>query len=526
MKKTFSININGLLFNIDEDAFEKLSDYLKTLKKHFKNTEGGEDIVADIEARIAEILKTRLKDLQQIIGMSDVDFAIDTLGQPFEMDEESDVNPTKKSRRSHSNKRIFRDPDNQIFGGVAAGLAAYFNIDKTIIRLLFVLSILIGGVGLVIYLTLWILTPYASTTAEKIEMEGETVDIKNIEKKVREELESLKNRFQEFSNEAGDVMKKKRKDSTNGLNHLGHFLFNTLRIFIRVLAIIIGITFLIVGIALSLAIAVTYLGLTPTIYFEDFSVSSLSLPAFLNSYIITTPFELVLNIALFLVLFIPAIALIFSSIRLIFNLGRQKVLGIIAMVVWFLALSVSFTLSLKTAEEFKTESKQIIINTLDSVQGDTLNLAVFNQQLYKEMKEESSNLIYIEDEEIMFNSDDKFYGNAGLTFSKADGEEFELIIRSSVRGKNTAEAKERLEHIKTHYVIEGNTLEIDPYYTLVLNEKWRCQEVTFEIKIPEGKTLYIDKETQHYFQWHYWPHSKRKMSGNYWLMTEDGLINE
>lgn len=211
MKKTFSINLNGLLFNIDEDAFGKLNSYLKTLKKHFKNTDGGDDIVNDIEARIAEILKTRVKDLQQIVGISDVDYTIETLGQPFEMDEENEMGSTKKSKRSNSKKRIFRDPDNQILGGVASGLAAYVNIDLVIIRLIFVLSILIGGVGIIIYLTLWALTPYASTTAEKIEMEGETVDIKNIEKKVREELESLKDRFQEFSNEAGDVIKKKDK---------------------------------------------------------------------------------------------------------------------------------------------------------------------------------------------------------------------------------------------------------------------------------------------------------------------------
>ena len=77
MKKTFSINVNGLLFNIDEDAFEKLNSYLKTLKKHFKNTEGGDDIVTDIEARIAEIVKSKLKDLQQIVSIEDIDFAIE-----------------------------------------------------------------------------------------------------------------------------------------------------------------------------------------------------------------------------------------------------------------------------------------------------------------------------------------------------------------------------------------------------------------------------------------------------------------
>jgi phage shock protein PspC (stress-responsive transcriptional regulator) len=524
MKKTFSININGLLFNIDEDAFEKLNNYIKTLKKHFKNTEGGDDIVDDIEARIAEILKTRLKDLQQIVSINDVDFTIETLGQPFEMDEENETTSSRNHNRSASKKRIFRDPDNQIFGGVSSGLAAYFNIDPVIVRLLFVVSILIGGVGIIIYTTLWILTPYASTTAEKIEMEGEKVDIRSIEKKVREELEILKVRFQDFSNEAGDVMKKKRKDSANGLNQFGLFLFSAFRVFFRAIAIIIGIAFLAIGIALSIALAATYLGITPTIHFDEFSIGSVSLPAFLNNYIITTPYQLIFNIALFLVLFIPIVGIIFSAIRLIFNLGRQKILGVSATVIWFVALFVAIPLSLKTMEQFKTESKQIVVNTLDSIQSDTLNLTVFNQQFYKELQQNSSGSIYFEDEELMLSSDENFYGNSGLNLGKADGENFELIIRTSVRGKNISEAKGRLNNIKYHFELEDNTLEIDPYFTLVLNEKWRNQEVTFEINIPEGKTLFIEKEVKNYFQWKYWHHSRRSMAENYWLMTDDGFI--
>ncbi len=523
MKKTFSININGLLFNIDEDAFEKLNSYLKTLKKHFKNTEGGDDIVDDIEARIAEILKTRLKDLQQIVSISDVDFAIETLGQPFEMDEENETPHTQKSRGSYSKKRLFRDPDNQIFGGVTSGIAAYFNIDIVIIRLIFVLSILIGGVGIIVYLTLWVLTPYASTTAEKIEMEGEKVDIKSIEKKVREELESLKSRFEDFSNEAGDVVKKKRKDSVTGLTHLGHFLYSTFRVFIRALAIIFGITFLVVGIALSIVLAATYLGFTPPIHFDEFSVEALSFPTFLNNYIITTPYELILNIAIFLVIFIPVVSLIFNGIRLIFNLGRQKVLGVSAIVLWVVALMVAFTLSVKTMEQFKTESKQIFVNTFDDVESDTLNIAVYNQQFYKELQQQFSGTIYFESEELMISSDDEFYGNAGITFSRSNDDNFALVVRTSSKGKNTMDAKLRNENTEYHFEIDGNDLELDPFFTLSHNEKWRYQEVTFDIKVPEGKTLYIDKETRRYFQWHYWHHNSRNMAGNYWIMTDDGL---
>ncbi len=524
MKKTFSININGLLFNIDEDAFEKLNNYLKTLKKYFKNTEGGDDIVNDIEARIAEILKSRMKDAQQIATQADVDFAIETLGQPFEMDEEHESTSNSKSRRIFSKKRVFRDPDNQIFGGVSSGLAVYFNIDPVLIRLLFVLSILVGGVGIIIYLTLWILTPYASTTAEKIEMEGEKVDIYSIEKKVREEIGSLKTRFQDFSDEAGDVLKKKKIESVSGLNQFGHFLIKILRIAFRTLAIIFGIVFLVSGIALSIAFAATYLGITPNLQFEDFSIEALSIPAFINTYILSTPYELILNISFILVLIIPIIALMYNGIRLIFNLGRQKIIGLSFVILWVFALSITFTLSVKTMEQFKTEAQEVNIQKLDSLKSDTLNLGIYNQDYYKELEHNSIATIYLENEKVMLSYEDIFYGHSGLHFRQADGDQFEVISKNYARGKNRYSAEERLQNTKYNYELQENTLLLDPYFTLTKNEKWRGQEVNFEIRIPEGKTIYIAPEYKNYYRWHYWGHRHRRMAGHYWTMKDHELV--
>lgn len=523
MKKTFSININGLLFNIDEDAFEKLSNYLKTLKKHFKNTEGGDDIVNDIEARIAELLKAKLNDIQQIIGIDDVDAVIETLGQPFEMDEESE-NTHQSARQNPFKKRLFRDPDNQIIAGVASGLAAYFSIDATIVRLLFVLSILIGGVGIVIYLTLWILTPLALTTAEKLEMEGVNVDIHTIEKKVREELASLGNRLQDFTNEAGDVFKKKSKASANGLNSFGQFIGKVLHVFLRIVGIIVGIVFLIIGIALSISMAATILGLIPAIQVDEFTLEAISLPTFLNTYLFSTSFGAILNISLFVVIAIPVIALLFNGVRLIFNFGRQRYLGLVTLIIWVLASVVAVTLSVETFKQFKTESNQEITNRLDSVRNDTLNLAIYNQEFYKTLDENLAGSITIDHETVLISTEDKFYGNPDIRFAKAKGDVFELVVRSSARGETAEKASKRLENTRHYFEVKDNTLYLDPYFTLALNEKWRDQEVLFEIRVPRGKTLHIEKEVRNYFQWHYWHHSRWSMSGHYWLMTDDGLV--
>ena len=524
MKKTFSININGMLFNIDDEAFEKLNAYLKHLKKHFINTDGGEDIVSDIEARIAELFKAQLKELHNIVSLKDVDIVIETLGQPFEMDEENESNYSKKKNR-HFKKRVFRDPDNQMLAGVASGLAAYFSVDPLVTRLLFALSILIGGVGIIVYLTLWILTPLATTTTEKLEMEGENIDIRSIEKKVTEELSTLKVRLKDFTNEAGDLIKQKRKESSGSLNHFGEIFHDAFRILLRALAIFFGVVFLAVGIALSIAFAAIYLGLTPAFQFDEFSIEALSFPTFLNTYIFSTPFEIVLNVALILVICIPVIALIYNGIRLLFNLGRQKILGIVTTVIWVLALSVAVTLSLKTLEEFKIESKQVTVKTLDSIQSDTLIVNVYNHQYYKELRNISNGSIYFQNDELILSSNDVFYGNPELSFEKAEGENFELIIRTSARGAYLAEAEERLANTKYYFEVKSNSLLLDPYFTLVNDEKWRQQVVNFGIKIPMGKTIFIDKETKHYFQWNYWQQGRRTMAGNYWIMTDDGLKN-
>lgn len=532
MKKTFSININGLLFNIDEDAFEKLSTYLRNLKKHFIGTEGGEDIVNDIEARIAELFKEQLKDHLSIVTLKDVDNVIHTLGQPFEMDEEISSASAKKKARSHHKKRIFRDLDNNMLAGVAAGLAAYFFVDSLIIRLLFILSVFMGGVGIIIYITLWVLTPVANTTAEKLEMEGEKVDIHSIEKKVTQELSVLKDRFKDFTNEAGDLIneagnliKTKTIKSGRTASRFGEVVHDSLRVLFRTLGIIIGIVFLIVGIALSISFAAVYMGFTPAFHFDNFTIEALSFPNFLNTYIFSTPYVLILNLALALVILIPVVALIYSGIRLIFNLRAIKFLSIIATVIWAIALSMAVTLSLKTLEEFKTESKEIKTISLNTIQNDTIKLFIYNQQYYKELRENSTSSIFFQNDELILGSNNVFFGNPGLTFDKSDGTGFELHIRNSARGAYATDAKERLLNTKYHFEIKDNSIYIDPFFSLINDEKWRDQEINFTLLIPTGKTLYVDKEVNHYFKWNYWKQSRRSVVGNYWIMTEEGLKN-
>ena len=128
MKKTFTINISGIIFHIDEDAFEKLNNYLETIKSYFANSEGRDEIIADIESRIAEMLQSKINEQKQVITIDDINEVIGIMGEPEQIGGDGTQEKKQREEQRHS-KRFFRDPDNKVLGGVCGGIGAYFNID-------------------------------------------------------------------------------------------------------------------------------------------------------------------------------------------------------------------------------------------------------------------------------------------------------------------------------------------------------------------------------------------------------------
>lgn len=223
MNKTLDINLSGRMFHVDEDAYKLLYDYLYNLRHAFERQEGGNEIMDDLENRLAELLLERISDRQEVVSRTIVEEAITRLGRPEEIaGEENEApeaaptgeNPTeapadtaqgdteatedKTEEKTEtpppppsSRKRLFRDPDNRILGGVLGGLALYLNWDPTLLRLLLVV-ILIAGYGTVIpiYLICWLIIPKATTAADKLSMRGQPITMENIGKMVTNGIES------------------------------------------------------------------------------------------------------------------------------------------------------------------------------------------------------------------------------------------------------------------------------------------------------------------------------------------------
>jgi len=190
MKITVSINLGGYSFNIDEDAYAELKRYLRNLELHFAGEESSSEILSDIETRMAELFRTKLTNYKQVINIEDVNQVISVLGTPEDISDNE--GPTARDKFSSPGyHRMYRDTEHRVIGGVCVGISAYWNIELWLVRLIFFVLAMMG-VGILIYLILYIVLPEARTTAEKIAMKGNPVNIHNIKDSVKQEFETVR----------------------------------------------------------------------------------------------------------------------------------------------------------------------------------------------------------------------------------------------------------------------------------------------------------------------------------------------
>jgi phage shock protein PspC (stress-responsive transcriptional regulator) len=191
MKITVSINLGGYSLNIDEDAYAELKSYLRNLELHFAGEESSSEILSDIETRMGELFRARITSYKQVINIEDVHQAISVLGTPEDISDKDGPSAHDKFS-SPGFHRMYRDTEHRLIGGVCSGMGSYWDIDPLIIRILFVVFTLAGGIGALVYLILYIVIPEAKTTAQKIEMKGHPVNIQNIKESVKKEVETVR----------------------------------------------------------------------------------------------------------------------------------------------------------------------------------------------------------------------------------------------------------------------------------------------------------------------------------------------
>ena len=182
MNEVKHIHIGRQQFTVSVEAYSELKHYLEAITK--KVGESGADVAEEVELRMAELLTQRGVTPEKVMLPADVKFLKSQLGEPSDFTEDGDKDSETEKMDDGTTKRLFRDPDNAMLAGVAAGLAKYFNLEVTAIRMLFIVLTIFGGSGVLIYLLLWLLVPEAKTTSDRLSMQGKPATIENLKQVV------------------------------------------------------------------------------------------------------------------------------------------------------------------------------------------------------------------------------------------------------------------------------------------------------------------------------------------------------
>lgn len=513
MKKTIQAHIGGMQFHMDEDAYKALQQYLDALKAHFeKDGDEGKEIIADIEQRISELLGKKITQGKQVITMPDVDEIVKTLGtiEDFQFGEKTEHE--EASRERQANRKLYRDIDNHYLGGVAAGLGAYFNIDPLWIRIAFVVLFFFKGAGLVVYAILWLVLPKALTTSQKLEMKGKPVTINTIEKSISEEYGKVRNSFQAWTHS-----EKTRNSVDDIFRTLGSFI----RAVFKVIGYTLGILILIAGSVFMAFLIVLFFG-----HADFFSGNDLLQGWFLPDASVwmsgSGNFKL-LVLSLFILVFIPVVALLYGGIKLLFHIQTgNTLLRATALTAWILALVLFLTLLFSELSGFSskaldsdsrtvkcTEDATLFIDLNDNAGNrNTVSYSIFNYDILYNKRHET------------------LYGKVSLSLLPASGQqEISVSVKRHMRHISMANAGEHLEEVSYDYDVRDSVIILDKYFEMDGDDFWRMGKVEIEMRIPVNTRVSFSSPLCDILDFRQgekdcydlaWP-------GRSWIMTADGL---
>lgn len=528
MKKTVTINISGIIFHIDEDAYDRLNRYMNRLKRHFSRMEGKDEIITDIESRIAELLQEKVVDNKQVITIDDIEEVVKLMGEPSEMDQDGDYEPVNDAGPTYRRpKRLFRDPDTRMIAGVSSGLSAYFNVDPVWIRLLFVISLFAGGAGVLIYLILWIVVPQAITTADKLEMRGEPVNISNIERSVRDEFGNVKEKFNDFTNGAKETFKKKSPGSPTLFDNLAEVIGGILRIFLKVIIVLIGVVLIISGLGFIIAFVVGTAGLSSFSFFENGEMIAFSLSTFLDMVFPGRALGVLSVVSLILLFGIPLIMITYLGIRLIVGSSvRVPYIGITAFGFWLAGLVMAVFVGFTTGMDFrhsafvasdyevtiKPEKVLYIKAQTDPMLYNSYNhgkTSLFDGEWYVKFKGDEYTLYDVPE----------FH-----TASKTRDDKVTLEVMNFAKGSSQNEAYRRAGDLTYAVSTNDSTIILSTYYIYPPNAKIRDQRVELKLRLPIGQIVHFDESMEEFFDENpNYYYRRENYEGNTWIMTESGL---
>lgn len=472
MDKTISISLGGFSFVVDDRAFFKLKNYLDDIRHSLHGMEGTEDIISDVEIRIAELFKEKL-GVREVVNEADVEHIIGVMGKPEQYVDEDNEETSKSYSSSGSSykqtagdkikRKLYRDPNDKIIAGVLSGLAHYLGVETWVTRVLWIVlffsDVFISGASLTIisYIVLWIILPKAETATQKYEMYGQAGDFETIKKN---------------ASQAATEMKGVARDASGALGKLFHVLGKIILFFLGIMLICTGIGLIIGAIALLIT-------------------SSAELPMQVFGYIVDYEWQDWGAKALMIILMVvPALLLIILGARLISNrVPVNKTFVWSSLALWFIALIGASILGVSLAKNF-TRDIEFADKKSFTVSQDTL---VISFEEYKNVGKRKIKWGLNDDMAGFVQFDGKLhrriYDDIEIKTSPNDLVYVEIMNYS--KGSSMDNARENAEMIEYDYTMNANgELVFNNYLSLPEKSKFRDQLVTLIVYVPKGKTIH------------------------------------
>jgi phage shock protein PspC (stress-responsive transcriptional regulator) len=520
MKRTEQINLGGIIFHIDEDAFQSLQKYLHQVKIRFASESEGNEIINDIELRIAELLQLKISGQKQVITLDDVHEMIEIMGKPEDFSEESYDTDDVETGESRRGRRLYRDLDHNLAGGVCAGMGVHFNIDPVILRVLFIiLSFPLAGFPVLIYLLLWIVTPAALTTAQKMEMRGGEFTIADIENSVKREFEHVKGNFKNYKNT------EHYKQTREGLHTFGNALAEIVGFFGRIILIIIGAALIITGIGMIASMFGLFVFSDSFLFWTNTGNHHAFIPDFLVSMV--NPKSLVLaSIAFVIFVSAPILAIIYWGLKLILRFkANDTALSIVGAVAWILSILVLLGVTLVEVKEYAFSAKV----------EDTVEMHLpKDQTVYVKATQSPDNFseafFFEEGMEVYTHKDypNRIYFEPDLQIRKSTGTDIYIKFEKEARGATNNLAREQAAKIEYNWNLRDSVLYIDPFFYQNNSSRWNFPELDIVLYLPQGQKVCIDESLRKTLNDVQTSHEiwTSQIPGKCWVMTHDGLDYE
>lgn len=520
MNKTIIININSIVFHIEEEAYETLRSYMIDIKKHFGKSSDSQEILQDIENRIAEMFSEKIQvGRKEVISLDDVNHVISQMGKVSDFEDEAEEETStdqagfEESTQSQEppisvvDKKLMRNPDDKIFGGVCSGLGAYFNMDTKWMRLIFICFFLFGGSGIMLYIILWIVMPLAVSRADKMAMKGESPTLQNFKKSFEEEIQGLNPHFS-----------KAKSEIARGTSAVGSGISKLGRVFLRFIAFII----LIVCALTIFGLAIACVGfITGVLGYQREMV-------FPGTEFLNTPQAIVALIAGTLAIAIPFLALLQLMLRVLFKtqpLNNYLSLGLWAT--WISSIIVVIFFCFIGAQEFKESSTIKVEKPLTA------------QKVY-----------YIAEKDIRLIEASEVDKNGKKFQIELKGKNLEFLLRSDInisfqsidslakpyiqynyfaRGKSYQAATTNAAEIYYLASQRDDKIVFDSHFSVGPNKKYRDESVSAILYLPQGSRVVIDKSIEYKLRnLSFWDcqrayDSDEDIKSTEWIMGRTGL---